>query len=347
MNTKFNQKISQNWIAGIFMLLGVLIANNPAFGATSRLVAIDPLPFVITLPANVSGLQIQKALDVLPAGGGAVYLPAGEYTITQPIILKRDNQILRGAGATTILRLAADANCPVIILGEPVNRPKHTVKNLCVADLLIDGNRFQQSRELWHLSGEGSEIRNNGITIQRVSGSLVQDITCSRCRSGGLVTTLGVRDLTVRKLTAFDNEFDGMACYGTRHSTFTDLYLHDNPGAGISLDLQFNYNTISNADLVANNLGVFMRDSRQNEFWNINIQNSHRFGVFMAGYIDQDAQTACADNAFTNLSADNCGGAAFRVNDVTCTNNVLIRARFAKNLRGGLSLVRPNMVTVE
>ncbi|HXA45772.1 MAG TPA: glycosyl hydrolase family 28-related protein, partial [Candidatus Angelobacter sp.] len=187
--------------------------------------AIDPLPMVINLPANVSGLQIQKALDVLPAAGGAVYLPAGEFTITQPIILKRDNQTLRGAGETTILRLAADANCPVIILGEPVNRPKHTVKNLCVADLLIDGNRFQQSRELWHLSGEGSEIRNNGITIQRVSGSLVQDITCSRCRSGGLVTTLEVRDLTVRKLTAFDNEFDGMACYETRHSTFTDLYL--------------------------------------------------------------------------------------------------------------------------
>lgn len=347
MKTKFNQKFNQIGIAGICIFLGVLIADNPAFGNTSRMVAIDPLPIVIHLPANVSGLQIQKALDVLPDDGGAVYLPAGEYTITQPIVLKRDNQTLRGAGATTILRLADDANCPVLILGEPVNRPKHTVKNLCVADLLIDGNRFQQSRELWHLTGEGSEIRNNGITIQRVSGSLVQDITCSRCRSGGLVTTLDVRYLTVRKLTAFDNEFDGMACYETRHSTFTDLYLHDNPGAGISLDLQFNYNTISNADLVANNLGVFMRDSRQNEFWNINIKSSHRFGVFMAGYIDQDAQTACADNAFTNLSAANCGGAAFRVNDVTCTNNVLIRSQFAKNLRGGLSLVRPNLVTVE
>jgi hypothetical protein len=67
----------------------------------------------------------------------------------------------------------------------------------------------------------------------------------------------------------------------------------------------------------------------------------------MAGYIDQGGQTACADNAFTNLSAVNCGGPAFRVNNVTCTNNVLIRAQFAKNLKGGLSLARPNLVTME
>jgi hypothetical protein len=235
----------------------------------------------------------------------------------------------------------------VLILGEPLNRPRHTVKHLCVASLLIDGNRSQQSRELWELTGEGSEIHNNGITIQRVSDSLVQDVTCARCRSGGLVTTMGVRNLTVRKLTAFDNEFDGLACYETRHSMFTDLYLHDNPGAGISLDLAFNDNTISNADLVANSLGVFMRASCDNQFFNVTIQNSHHFGVFMAGHLERDVKTECADNAFTNLSAVNCGGPAFRVNNITCTNNVLIRAQFAKNLRGGLSLARPNLVTVE
>ena len=43
----------------------------------------------------------------------------------------------------------------------------------------------------------------------------------------------------MRNLTAFDNEFDGLACYQTRDCLFTGLYLHDNPGAGISLDLGF------------------------------------------------------------------------------------------------------------
>jgi hypothetical protein len=347
MKAKSNQKSSQKAIAGIFLFLVFLVAVKPAFGSTSRAQAKDPLPVVIFLSTNATSLEIQKALDVLPVGGGAVYLPSGEFSITQPIVLERDNQTLRGSGESTILRLAAGANCPVIILGEPVNFPRHTVKNLCVANLQIDGNRFQQSRELWQLSGEGSEIRNNGIVIQRVSDSLVQDVVCARCRSGGLVTTLNVRNLIVRKLTAFDNEFDGLACYETRYSIFTDLYLHDNPCAGISLDLAFNENTISNAVLVGNNLGVFMRESRNNQFYNVTIQNSHRFGVFMAGHLEQATQTDCIDNAFTNLSAKNCGGPAFRVNNVTCTNNILIRAQFAMNLKGGLSLVRPNLVTME
>jgi hypothetical protein len=329
------------------MLLAFLMVSIPVLATPSRAIPKTPPPVVITLVAPVTGTAIQRALDSLPDAGGDVVLPAGDVAVAQPIVLRRDGQTLRGAGDTTVLRLAPGADCPVIILGEALNYPKHTVKHLRVAGLLIDGDRLQQSRECWQLIGEGSQIRNNGITVQRVSDSVVEDVTCARCRSGGLVTTRDVRRLTVRHFAAFDNEFDGLACYQTQHSSFTDLYLHDNPGAGISLDLAFNGNVISNAVLVANDLGVFMRASRDNQFYNVTIHNSHHFGVFMAGHFKQAAQTECADNAFTNLTATNCGGAAFRVNNITCTNNILIRAQFAKNLKGGLSLVRPNLVTME
>jgi hypothetical protein len=233
----------------------------------------------------------------------------------------------------------------VIILGEPVNAPSRTVRHLRVAGFFVDGNRVHQQRELWRLSGEGAEIRNNGITVQAVSDSVVEDVTCARNRSGGLVTTLGVARLTVRNLTAFDNEFDGLACYLTTDSLFTGLNLHNNPGAGISLDLAFNQNVISNAVLSANDLGIFMRASRDNRFQDISIRNSHHHGVFMA---HSDApQTECVDNAFTNLVAANCGGAAFRVNNTTCTNNIIIRAKFEGNGKGGLSLAQPNLVTMQ
>ncbi len=335
----------------VTMLFIWLMASIPASAASvtsaSRTVSRKLAPVVFTLSTNATSGEIQAALDSLPAAGGEVVLMAGEFVVTAPIVLRRDNQTLRGAGDTTVLRLASNADCPVIILGEPLNHPKHTIRHLRVAGLLIDGNRQQQTRECWQLSGEGSEIRNNGITVQRVSDSVVEDVTCAWCRSGGLVTTMAVRRLTVRYLSSFNNEFDGLACYDTEHSSFTDLYLHDNPGAGISLDLAFNNNIISNAVLVANDLGVFMRASRDNQFYNVTIHNSHHFGVFMAGHIQPAPETECADNAFTNLSATNCGGAAFRVNNVTCTNNILIRAQFAKNLKGGLSLARPNLVTVE
>jgi hypothetical protein len=307
-----------------------------------------------TLPSGVTDVEIQQALDALPKGGGEVVLPPETISIRQSVVLRRDNQTLRGSGTSTILRLADHANCPVLILGEPVNHPKRTVKHLRVADLFIDGNRRNQQYELWQISGDGSQIRNNGITVQGVSDSAVESVTCAACRSGGLVTTLGVKRLTVHGLTAFDNQFDGLACYQTTHSVFSDLYLHDNPGAGISLDLAFNHNVISNAFLAGNDLGIFMRASRDNQFHNVTIHNSHHFGVFMAhaeqftaGAVRPAPESECTQNAFTNLIAKNCGSAAFRVNNATCTDNVIIRPRFDGNLKGGLSLAQPNLVTVQ
>jgi len=43
---------------------------------------------VVCLPAGVSGEEIQMALDNLPAGGGEVVLPPGEFQIRQPVILR-------------------------------------------------------------------------------------------------------------------------------------------------------------------------------------------------------------------------------------------------------------------
>jgi len=306
------------------------------------------------LQPGVTGEQIQQALDALPERGGVVVLPPETITIRRPLVLCRDSQTLSGSGTTTLLQLADDANCPVIIMGEPVDNPRQTVKNLRVSDLAIDGNRSHQQRELWKLEGEGSQIRNNGITVQGVTDSTIVNVTSARCRSGGLVTTRDVRRLTVRGLDAFDNEFDGLACYQTEDCLFTDLYLHDNPGAGISLDLAFNHNVISNAVLNANDLGVFMRASRNNQFCNVSIHNSHHFGVFMAHAETQTAQgwgpapkTECTKNSFTNLIAVNCGGAAFRINNNSCTNNVITHATFEGNLKGGLSLAQPNLVMAQ
>jgi hypothetical protein len=295
------------------------------------------------LRPGVGDVEIQQALDALPESGGVVVLPQGTITITRPIVLKRSHLTLRGAGTATVLRLADGANCPVIIMGEPVNQPGYTVSDVHVDSIFIDGNRYGQQRELWKEQGEGSEIRNNGITVQRASDSTVENVVTARCRSGGLVTTLGVQRLVVRGLEAFDNEFDGLACYATTQSQFINLNLHDNPGAGISLDLSFNGNTISNAVLTANDLGIFMRDSRGNQFLNVSINKSRNHGVFMA-QVETLKLTACIDNSFTNIQATNCGGSAFRVNDATCKDNTITRAKFEENLHGGLSLAHPELV---
>ena len=188
------------------------------------------------------------------------------------------------------------------------------------------------------------------------AGEAASAVTLSataRCRSGGLVTTRDCRRLIVRDFSSSDNQFDGLACYQTEDSLFTDLSLHDNPGAGISLDLAFNHNVISNAVLTLDDLGIFMRSSKDNQFKNVSIHDCHHHGVFMAQEVEATAtgwdgvpQTQCTHNAFTNLIAANCGAAAFRVNDTTCTNNIIVQANFKGNPNGGLSLADPALVVV-
>ena len=309
----------------------------------------DLLPRIVLTNNYIDDGVIQAALDALPDIGGSVELPPGLITIKNPIVLKRSNQKLIGAESSgavgTLLRLADNANCPVLILGIPVNKPLAVLSNLYVKNIWIDGNRAKQTQETW-TAVSGDEIRNNGITVQSVTDSKVENVTCTRCRSGGLVTTLGVNRLIVNNLDAFDNEFDGLACYLTTDSQFCNMYLHDNSCAGISLDLSFNNNVVKNVSLTENNLGIFMRASHNNQFQNVKIYKSKNFGVFMAHSSPTKSATACTGNNFTNISAANCGGAAFRVNDATCVNNILTEAKFGNNPNGAVSSPVDNLLAV-
>lgn len=336
---------------GYKLVYAACILGLPAL-AIGETNVLSPAVYIAKLKAGATAADIQKVLDRY-TNGCEVLVPSGKIPVKEPIILRYNNQTLRGSGPTTILYLVDNANCPVIVMGQPVNHPTQTVAHLRVAELFIDGNRAHQQRELWHESGEGSEIRNNGITAQNVSDSLIENVTCTRCRSGGLVTTLGVRRLTVDNFGAFDNEFDGLACYLTTDSVFSNLDLHDNPGAGISLDLAFDHNIIRSAVLASNDLGIFMRNSRDNKFEHISIQDNRDYGVFMAqafepadNTVKPQPQTECTNNSFTNLIGLRNGQADFRVNDASCTNNVIIGAQFNGSVRS-LSLPEPDLVTVK
>jgi hypothetical protein len=281
------------------------------------------------------------ALDSLPPNGELV-LGAGLYEIHQPLLLRHDFLTLRGSGPATILRLADQAGCPVVILGPQLNGSARPARHLRLADLVIDGNRENQPAEFWRAAGDGSEINNNGVQIWNVMDSVVEHVVCRHCRSGGLVAAEVLR-LLVRDLDSFDNQFDGLACYQTRESRFDGLRLHDNLAAGLSLDLAFNHNFIHDAVLAENNLGVFMRESCDNLFQGLTIFKSRNDGVFIA---QADAPTEngwrlrpgtqCTGNSFEQLTVDDCGGRAFQVNNASCSNNAITGARFLGNLRGGL-----------
>ena len=284
-------------------------------------------------PKNQS--SIQKAIHRLPPEGGEiVLLPRDEpILIKSSIVIDRNNVTLRGEGKV-VLRLAKGANAPVIIMGQSLQRPMATLTNIHVRNLVIDGNRLQQTSELNTLN---PELRNNGISLRRITDSSVEGVTAFACRSGGLVTELGCRRLLVKDFESYDNHFDGVACYETEDSLFTSMKLHNNEAAGISLDIAFVRNVISDSLLSSNrSVGIFMRDSRDNVFSNVKILSSADHGVFVA-QADNDLRTSATGNKFKGCIITNSGGAGVRVNDASCVNNFLTATQLLNNAGGAIS----------
>ena len=307
---------------------------------------------MLPVPPTSGGEGIQLALDALPAGG-EILLTAGQYLVRQPVILRKDHQTLRGCGASTVLFLADGANCPVVVLGSPSDKAKPT-RDVQLSGLLIDGNRKNQQKEVWRVLSDGAGVYNNGVDVWNVEGATVEKVVCCRCRSGGMVSSARTRRLTVRDYTAFDNQFDGLACYFTEDSNFSHLDLHDNLSAGISLDLDFNHNEIHDSVLSGNDLGIFMRQSRNNVFEGLTIQKCRHHGVFMAQTFVGTGTgwkacpgSECAGNRFDNLLVAHCAGKGFLVNDATCTNNVICGGQFDDDAQGGLAQAVPSLVTLQ
>jgi hypothetical protein len=315
------------------------------------LIPLSGLATILEVSPSAGGKGIQQALDKVGVGG-QVILQTGTYLVHQPIILRQDRQRLCGTGPGTILFLADNANCPVVILGPPRNQAEGPTEGLRVCRLLVDGNRTHQQKELWRVLPSGAHINNNGIHVCDVVDATIEQIICRHCRSGGLVSTGRTRRLTVRDFTAYDNQFDGLACYRTEDSHFNQLNLHDNLAAGISLDLEFNHNVIAGAVLTDNDLGLFMRNSHDNVFGRVTIRHSRHDGVFMAQVGDAAPSgrlffpgTQCTGNDFNNLRIVGCGGRAFQVNDDSCTNNTIHGGHFLDNAGGGLSQSATKPVT--
>ena len=272
-------------------------------------------------------------------------LSAGTYVCTHPIVIDRNNISLRGMGPASLLRLANNINAPVIVMGTTENIPSRAVRHIRVKELMIDGNRANQTSEC--MGGPCSNefpLRNNGISIRRCVDCTVQSVTVFGAMSGGLVTELGCRRLTIRDYTSYDNEFDGLAGYETEDSTFSGIHLYGNKAAGISTDIKFNNNKFYDVTIADNRtVGIFMRDSLDNSFTNLHIRDNVQHGIFLA-QVNTDPTTAATGNTFTGVVISRSGGMGVLANDASCINNMLVGAQFINNKHGCISEATSGLV---
>jgi polygalacturonase len=66
---------------------------------------------------------IQKAVDALPPEGGTVFIPAGIYKISEPIVVKKSEVSLMGAGSG--IYILGEKNGYINITGNTIKRPSY------------------------------------------------------------------------------------------------------------------------------------------------------------------------------------------------------------------------------
>jgi hypothetical protein len=287
-----------------------------------------------------TGEDIARAIASLPADGGRILLASGTYLLRQPLVLDRNDIEVSGDQDSTVLMLADHADCPLVVIGPMETPPTRKVSGIVLRKLILDGNRLNQLNECHGGpcdNGGLSFIRNNALTIRSAEDIRVERVTTRSARSGGLVLEKHSRRIHVSDFTSHSNHFDGCAAYETEESFFTRLYLHSNEAAGISIDLRFDRNIVSHVRLENNgSQGIFMRDSNFNNFNHLTVSGNGAQGIFIAQADDQN-NTPCTGNIFSDLNVSGSGGAGLRINDVSCIANVIANSVFSLNKEGGVS----------
>lgn len=120
---------------------------------------------------------LQAALDVVPEAGGIVRLPPGDFELTTPLVLSRENTRLEGSGDATRLINRNQEGQPALVI-RPKNRA--TDKKVRLWRIQLAGFRVSGNPK----SGDGiraeavNEIFVHGLSIDRNGGHGLNLVDC-------------------------------------------------------------------------------------------------------------------------------------------------------------------------
>lgn len=211
--------------------------------------------------------SIQEALDAVPASGGLVRLPPGEFEIREPLRIEKEDVMLVGSGGATHIRNLNEAGASAIVIGDPRG---HDVPNderlwrVSIRDLRVTGNpksghgieaiRIQEI----HLSGVTvSEHGKHGILLdQCYEDPRVTDCLITYNQQTGL-QLLGCHDIVV-SANQFEENFDALACLNGFNLCMSGNNLDDHLNRGVVIENT--YGSIVSANMIEECQGaaVFM-----------------------------------------------------------------------------------------
>jgi parallel beta-helix repeat protein len=263
-------------------------------------------PFVVVEGSQYTRTNsgIESALAALPAAGGLVYLTPGAYAITGDIDIDRNNVIIMGAGANTVLTLANATNVDVFSI--------NGYDNITIRDLTIDGNKANNTT-----NGDGIDL-STGSTDFHAENLTIHDTVHG-----------GVKSITPTRFKVLNSYFYDIGKAGVDPHTYgfaVSVY-------GTGSDIEIAGNTITNA-LGDGSIFVYGTDtSNRNE--NVRIHDNEISGIvtgdekcciqFVFGNNGTMTGNNCHDNLNDGTAPDygNNGICSFNSSNVTISGNTV------------------------
>ncbi len=175
---------------------------------------------VVALDGTGDTTDIQEGINLLPAGGGVVYVKEGTYTITSSIVINQDNVALFGSGFGTVIYVANGMNDAAI----KVSLDPGDADFCIIADLKIDGNKLNQVN-----------INSHGIsTTQRASRVTVKNCYIYNCKGNGIYIEESGQSI-ITNCYIIVNDGDGIKVSGsTDECILSNNILQNNEGININ-----------------------------------------------------------------------------------------------------------------
>ena len=188
--------------------------------------------------------SLQAAIDAVPATGGLVRIPPGEFEITEPLRVTGEDISIEGSGTSTHIKNNNQDGQPALIIEDAKNSELDTTENwrIRLANFRITGNEK---------SGSGivarsiNEIFIDGVTVSYHGGD---GILLDHCREdpricdclitynkGTGLNLLGCHDIVVSS-NQFEENTDALRCFDGYNLCATGNCLDDHLGKGIVIE---------------------------------------------------------------------------------------------------------------
>lgn len=233
-------------------------------------------------------VEIQAAIDALPASGGLVVLSSGTFNVEVALVLD-SYQTLRGCGRNTILTTTtADIDIITATGGSGTEKV-----GILIADLCVDGTA-------------GASTVSLAINFTYVDYSKVQNIWALNCTSWGGV---GLTNCDLNEIigNTLNDNYDGVYTESSSGNNISHNTCQGNTAEGMYVYLS-NENTISgNTCQGGGNTGIALDGSDNNTVMGNTIQGNGLIGISIDGSDNNTVigNTLTENSQTTTNTADN------------------------------------------